>query len=118
MAESVARLVGSWPFIIGQSIALSIWVALNITAFVRHWDPYPFILLNLGLSLQAAYTAPVILMAQNRQSEHDRAVLYGNYAVALRTSTTMEGVLKRLPPTEPKLDENDEDMPITLRSQR
>lgn len=95
-AEAVARLVGSWTFIIGQSIALTIWVGLNVTAVLWHWDPYPFILLNLGLSLQAAYTAPMILMAQNRQAEHDRAVLYGDYAIVTKTNAAVEEVLRRL----------------------
>jgi uncharacterized membrane protein len=78
-AEAVARLVGSWTFIIGQSVVLVVWVTLNVLAFLRHWDPYPFLLLNVILSLQAAYTAPMILMAQNRQAEYDRAVLHYNY---------------------------------------
>jgi uncharacterized membrane protein len=53
VADRIASLVGSWPFIIAQSIALAIWIALNVTAWIRHWDPYPFILLNLALSFQA-----------------------------------------------------------------
>jgi hypothetical protein len=65
-ADYVARVVGSWSFIIGQSIILIIWVILNVVAWASHWDPYPFILMNLFLSLQAAYTAPVIMMSQNR----------------------------------------------------
>ena len=72
VADRVAAVMGSWTFIIVQSVVLAIWVALNITAWVRVWDPYPFILLNLALSFQAAYAAPIIMMSQNRQSDIDR----------------------------------------------
>ncbi|MBY0459387.1 MAG: DUF1003 domain-containing protein, partial [Gemmataceae bacterium] len=64
-ADQVAALVGSWWFIGGQSVALALWAALNVVGWVEHWDPYPFILLNLFLSMQAAYTAPMIMMSQN-----------------------------------------------------
>lgn len=74
-ADGVTSVVGSWKFIITQSIILLIWVILNITAFIWQWDPYPFILMNLLLSLQAAYTAPIIMMSQNRQSAKDRAIV-------------------------------------------
>lgn len=63
---------GSLRFLAWQTLIIAIWVTINILAFVRHWDPYPFILLNLVFSTQAAYAAPLILMAQNRQTDHDR----------------------------------------------
>jgi uncharacterized membrane protein len=69
VADAFARTVGSWKFIIIQSILLLGWVALNITAYIQHWDPYPFILLNLALSFQAAYASPIIMMSQNRQAK-------------------------------------------------
>ena len=72
VADYIASTMGSWPFIICQTVALSIWVALNVTVYVKQWDPYPFILLNLALSFQAAYAAPFIMISQNRQSERDR----------------------------------------------
>ena len=72
IADIVTSIVGSWRFIIIQSCLLTIWIILNITAWIRHWDPYPFILLNLALSFQAAYATPFILMSQNRQSTIDR----------------------------------------------
>src|SRR5438132_14003643 len=72
VADAVANNMGSWRFIIIQSCLIAVWVALNIIGFVEHWDPYPFILLNLGMSLQAAYAAPVIMMSQNRQAAKDR----------------------------------------------
>ena len=66
VADRVAAIVGSWRFIIIQTTLLLAWIALNVVAYVQHWDPYPFILLNLVLSFQAAYTAPIIMMSQNR----------------------------------------------------
>jgi uncharacterized membrane protein len=72
VADVVTEIVGSWRFIIIQSCLLTIWIVLNIVAWIAHWDPYPFILLNLALSFQAAYATPFILMSQNRQSEFDR----------------------------------------------
>jgi uncharacterized membrane protein len=71
-ADKIAAVVGSWHFILIQSSLLVIWIVLNVFAWINHWDPYPFILLNLALSFQAAYTAPIILMSQNRMSEKDR----------------------------------------------
>jgi uncharacterized membrane protein len=72
IADAVAATMGSWRFIIVQSIVLAVWVVLNIVAWIDHWDPYPFILLNLALSFQAAYAAPFIMISQNRQAERDR----------------------------------------------
>ena len=73
IADAVAATMGSWPFIIVQSILLACWIGLNVTELHwRAWDPYPFILLNLMLSFQAAYAAPFIMMSQNRQSAKDR----------------------------------------------
>jgi uncharacterized membrane protein len=63
IADTVAATMGSWRFIIIQSTILLLWIALNVTAYVQRWDPYPFILLNLALSFQAAYAAPFIMMS-------------------------------------------------------
>lgn len=71
-ADKITEGIGSWKFIIIQSIILIIWMILNTVAWVRHWDPYPFILLNLALSFQAAYAAPIIMMSQNRSAARDR----------------------------------------------
>ena len=73
LADSVANGMGSWRFIIIQTVIVAIWMILNVVAFVGHWDVYPFILLNLVFSTQAAYAAPIIMMAQNRQNQRDRA---------------------------------------------
>src|ERR1700744_844075 len=73
LADSVATGMGSWRFIIIQSAIVIVWMAANVAGFIFHWDVYPFILLNLLFSTQAAYAAPIIMMAQNRQGERDRA---------------------------------------------
>ena len=72
LSDLVATGMGSWGFIIGQTIFVIIWMSLNIIGLINHWDVYPFILLNLLFSTQAAYSAPIIMMAQNRQSDRDR----------------------------------------------
>jgi uncharacterized membrane protein len=74
IADHAAALVGSWRFIIIQTILVAIWVVLNIVAWDHKWDPYPFILLNLMFSVQAAYTGPILLLASNRQAATDRAM--------------------------------------------
>ena len=90
IADRVAATVGSWPFIIVQSALLICWIALNLTAFARHWDPYPFILLNLALSFQAAYAAPFIMMSQNRQAAIDRAAAEQAYDVDVEAELEIE----------------------------
>jgi uncharacterized membrane protein len=80
-ADRIAVYMGSWKFIIFQSLILTIWVLINITAYVKHWDPYPFILMNLVLSLQAAYAAPIIMMSQNRAAERDRVEARNDYMI-------------------------------------
>ena len=95
-ADGVARTVGSWSFIIIQSVVLTAWVILNVTAVIRHWDPYPFILMNLVLSLQAAYAAPIIMMSQNRQAERDRLEARNDYVVNQKAEEEVRAVLDHL----------------------
>ena len=71
-AESAARFFGTPQYIVGQTILVALWIALNSVAVVSHWDPYPFILLNLAFSTQAAYAAPLILLAETRQAARDK----------------------------------------------
>jgi uncharacterized membrane protein len=71
-AEAAARFFGTPQYIVGQTVLVVIWIALNAVAVSLRWDPYPFILLNLAFSTQAAYAAPLILLAQTRQTERDR----------------------------------------------
>jgi|SRR5579872_876307 len=75
LADTIAAGIGSWKFLIIQTVAVLCWVGLNIVGLVRHWDPFPFILLNLLFSVQAAYTGPVLLLAGNRQAQKDRLTL-------------------------------------------
>jgi len=96
VADRVAANMGSWRFIIIQSVLLSIWVVLNITAWIRHWDPYPFILLNLALSFQAAYAAPIIMMAQNRQQDIDRAAAENDYKINIKAELEIELLHQKL----------------------
>jgi uncharacterized membrane protein len=90
VADAVAAGMGSWPFIIIQSGMLVLWMAINVIGFVRAWDPYPFILLNLVLSFQAAYAAPFIMMSQNRQAVIDRAEAKGDYDVNRKAALEIE----------------------------
>ena len=90
VADRVAAGMGSWPFIIIQSLILMVWIALNVTAYVKKWDPYPFILLNLALSFQAAYAAPFIMMSQNRQQEIDRQAAKSDYDVNIKAELEIE----------------------------
>ncbi len=91
IADAVAATMGSWPFILVQSALLAVWIALNVTQVVfRAWDPYPFILLNLMLSFQAAYAAPFIMMSQNRQSAKDRLHAELDLQTNLKAETLIE----------------------------
>ncbi|MBE9020418.1 DUF1003 domain-containing protein [Chroococcidiopsidales cyanobacterium LEGE 13417] len=90
LADAVADTVGSWRFIIIQSSLLALWIFLNVTAYIQHWDPYPFILLNLMLSFQAAYTAPIIMMSQNRQAIIDRQEAKHDYEVNMKAELEIE----------------------------
>lgn len=90
LADGLANLMGSWPFIIGQTVIIIFWIALNIVAYIGHWDPYPFILLNLLFSTQAAYAAPIIMMSQNRQNERDRAHADADYKTNQKAEQEIE----------------------------
>lgn len=90
IADSVAGGMGSWRFIIIQTTLLTVWVVLNVMAWVKQWDPYPFILLNLALSFQAAYAAPIIMMAQNRQQEIDRKAAENDYKINIKAELEIE----------------------------
>lgn len=90
LADRVAAVVGSWRFIAIQSTLLILWIGLNVTAYIQNWDPYPFILLNLVLSFQAAYTAPIIMMSQNRQSDIDRERARLDYDINIKAELEIE----------------------------
>jgi len=90
VADQVAATMGSWTFIIIQSGILLVWIVLNITAYVAKWDPYPFILLNLALSFQAAYAAPFIMMSQNRQQDIDRREAEDDHKINIKAELEIE----------------------------
>jgi len=96
LADSVANGMGSWRFIIWQTLIVALWMILNVLAYVGHWDPYPFILLNLVFSTQAAYAAPIIMMAQNRQNERDRAQADEDFRTNVEAKKEIEALQIRL----------------------
>ena len=96
VADRFAATVGSWRFIITQSVILIVWIILNVVAWLHHWDPYPFILLNLTLSFQAAYAAPIIMMSQNRQGTKDRLRAEADYEVNLKAEDEVKLILQHL----------------------
>jgi uncharacterized membrane protein len=96
VADRLAAVIGSWTFIIIQSVLLACWIALNIFAYIHHWDPYPFILLNLALSFQAAYAAPIIMMSQNRQAAKDRLMAEQDYIVNVKAEEEVKSIMHHL----------------------
>jgi len=95
-ADWLAAVVGSWSFMIGQTVLLAIWAGLNIAAWIQHWDPYPFILMNLVLSLQAAYAAPIIMMSQNRLDARDRLNMRNDFLINSKAEVEIRVILDHL----------------------
>src|ERR1043166_7760431 len=93
LADAGARGMGSWTFIMVQSVIVIVWMALNVVALVYHWDAYPFILLNLVFSTQAAYAAPIIMMSQNRSSERDREHAAADYQTNTEAKKEIEDLM-------------------------
>jgi len=96
LADAVATGMGSWRFIIIQTVIVAIWMMANVIGFIYHWDVYPFILLNLLFSTQAAYAAPIIMMAQNRQSERDRHHAEQDFKTNVEAKKEIEQLLEKL----------------------
>ena len=96
LADSVATGMGSWKFIIIQTIIVIIWMLLNVVGWSYHWDIYPFILLNLLFSTQVAYAAPIIMMAQNRQSDRDREQANADYKINIESKKEIEDLILKL----------------------
>ncbi len=90
IADIVAATMGSWTFIIWQTAIVLAWIVLNLVAYFSHWDPYPFILLNLLFSTQAAYAAPVIMMSQNRSADRDRHQAQADYETNIAAKDEIE----------------------------
>jgi len=95
-SEGIARFLGTGAFLFWQTLLVLGWIVLNTIGLVHHWDPYPFILLNLAFSTQAAYAAPLILLAQNRQDERDRANIERDREMAARTQADTEYLAREL----------------------
>lgn len=106
LADTVASGMGSWKFIIIQTVFVGIWMTLNVVGIIHHWDPFPFILLNLLFSTQAAYAAPIIMMSQNRQSARDRDQAQADFETNVIAKQEIEELQIRLARIEDeKLDQ-------------
>ena len=90
IADALANFMGSWKFIILQTVIVIVWFGVNIFAYLYRWDPYPFILLNLIFSIEAAYAGPIIMMTQNRQAERDRVQALEDYHTNLAAKEEIE----------------------------
>ncbi|MBV8929205.1 MAG: DUF1003 domain-containing protein [Mycobacteriaceae bacterium] len=95
-SESIARFLGTGRYLLWQTVLVVVWIALNLGAVAWRWDPYPFILLNLAFSTQAAYAAPLILLAQNRQENRDRVALDEDRRRATQTKADTEYLAREL----------------------
>ena len=96
IADTVANSMGSWTFIIVQSIIVALWIICNLIAWQFQWDVYPFILLNLVFSTQAAYAAPIIMMSQNRSAERDRHQADADYKTNIEAKKEIEELMVTL----------------------
>lgn len=106
VADRVADTIGSWRFIIIQSMLIVLWIILNVVAWVEHWDPYPFILMNVMLSFQAAYAGPVIMMSQNRQSAKDRLAAEIDHQVNTKAEFEIGLLVRRMDALERSIEES------------
>lgn len=102
-ADKLTTIAGSWGFIFSFFAFLGAWMAMNLVAWINHWDPYPFILLNLVLSCLAAIQAPIILMSQNREAQRDRLRSQYDYAVNRKAEKEIEEIRKQLSRIERKI---------------
>ena len=96
LSERLARFLGTGTYLLWQTILVIVWITLNLIGIIGQWDPYPFILLNLAFSTQAAYAAPLILLAQNRQDDRDRVALEEDRSRATRTIADTEYLSREL----------------------
>ena len=105
VADRVADTIGSWRFIIIQSLLIVLWITLNVVAWIEHWDPYPFILMNVMLSFQAAYSGPVIMMSQNRQSTKDRLAAEIDHQVNTKAELEINNLIRHVHELELSMEE-------------
>jgi uncharacterized membrane protein len=120
-AESVARFLGTGRYLAGQTIFVIFWIMLNVAGFIGKWDAYPFILLNLAFSTQAAYAAPLILLAQNRQADRDKEVVERDRETNARSLAETEFLARELAEVrimlEQKADRDDLTEPLQQLTQ-
>ena|SRR6478609_6873845 len=95
-ADKLTQLFGSWAFIIGQAVFMFAWFTLNTVAWFWHWDNYPFVLMNLFMSAEAAFTGPIILMSSNRSAAADREVFRKDYLEDVETNLLVEKIADKL----------------------
>ncbi|QMU77210.1 DUF1003 domain-containing protein [Streptacidiphilus sp. PB12-B1b] len=96
LADDIAGHIGSWRFLIIQSVLVALWIGLNLTGLILRWDSYPFVLLNLLFSVQAAYTGPVLLLSQNRSAQRDRVMAEHDYATNEHAEQLIEALMSEL----------------------
>lgn len=118
VADKAADVIGSWGFIIFQSVLIAVWITLNVVAWVNHWDEYPFVLMNVVLSMQAAYSGPVIMMSQNRQSLKDRLAAEVDHQVNTKAEIEINNLMRRIDELELSIEENHSEMKKLLVGQR
>lgn len=104
-ADHVADFMGSWRFIGIQSAVIVVWILVNVVAAILRWDPYPFILLNLLFSTQAAYSAPILQLAQNQQTEHDRVKAEHDYTTNAQALALLRHIAIQQGVTEAELEQ-------------
>lgn len=114
LADRAADLIGSWRFIVVQSLLIVVWITLNVTALIQHWDPYPFVLMNVVLSFQAAFAGPVIMMSQNRQSGKDRLAAEIDHQVNAKAELEISNLLRRVSDLELTIEENQAELKSLL----
>jgi|HubBroStandDraft_5_1064220.scaffolds.fasta_scaffold502058_1 uncharacterized membrane protein len=114
LSDRIAEIVGSWPFIVIQLLVLIAWMSVNVILPAFAWDPYPYILLNLALSFQAAFTAPIIMMSQNRQSIIDRKKTHDDYAVNVKAEKEIKKLHEKIDNLMDKIENKDEEIKVLM----
>ena len=119
VADKVADTIGSWPFIITQTVMLITWIVLNVTLRKdQRWDIYPFILLNLALSFQAAYSGPVIMMSQNRQAAKDRLAAEIDHDVNTKAELEISNLMRHIEELEMRIEERQSELKELVGGQK
>jgi len=96
IADDLSRVIGSWTFVAFQAVLIALWIFVNAVAFLRHWDAYPFHLLNLVLTFQAAFAVPIVLMALNRTAHRDRLAAQQAYQEGVKEEEELKSVMTHL----------------------